>query len=154
MRFWLFKSEPDVYNYDQLQRDGESRWLQNKGIRNHQAKNNLLAAKVGDRVVIYHSQSKPPHAAGIAEISREAYPDPLQFNPDSKYFDPKSDENAPRWFVVDVKAVEALENTVPIGSMREAPAMKDCLLLRNSRVSIVPLSPEEFDGIIALSKAT
>lgn len=152
MQFWLFKSEPDVYSFDKLLADGEARWLRGKGIRNHQAKNNLLKAKAGDRVVIYHSQSKPPHAAGIAEVSREAYPDPLQFQPENKYFDPKSTAAEPRWFVVDVKPVMPLENSVPIGVMRDDPEMKDCLLLRNSRISIVPLSPEEFDRIIALSK--
>ena len=87
MRYWLYKSEPAVYGIDHLERDGTTIW---DGVRSYQARNNLIAAAVGDRVFFYHASADPPGIAGLAEVVETDGVDPLQFDPASKYFDPTS----------------------------------------------------------------
>jgi predicted RNA-binding protein with PUA-like domain len=100
MRYWLMKTEPDVYSIDDLIRDGKCPW---EGVRNYQARNHMRAMKNGDRVLFYHSSVKPPTVVGIAEVCREAYVDPTQFDPKSPYHDEHSKVDKPRWDRVDVK---------------------------------------------------
>ena len=112
MKHWLMKSEPYVYSYDDLVKDGRTLW---DGVRNYQARNFMRdTMEVGDQVLFYHSNVKPPGVAGICEVASEPYPDPTQFDPASKYHDPKSDPDNPRWMLVDVTPVELLPRFVSL----------------------------------------
>ena len=111
-QYWLMKSEPDVFSIDDLEREGSTLW---DGIRNYRARNNMRAMKVGDEVLYYHSNAKPPGIVGVARVCREAYPDPTQFDRKSKYFDEKSDPDDPRWSLVDIEFVAKLPEAVEPG---------------------------------------
>ena len=97
-KHWLMKSEPDVYSIDHLERDGRESW---EGVRNYQARNFMREMVEGDLVIFYHSNAKPPGAAGVGRICREAYPDDTQFNKKSRYYDAKSKKEDPRWSLVE-----------------------------------------------------
>ena len=101
-QYWLMKSEPDVYSIDDLEKEGSTSW---EGIRNYQARNNMQSMKVGDEVLFYHSNAKPPGIAGLASVSKQAYPDHFAFDSGHKYHDPKSSKDNPRWFMVDIEFV-------------------------------------------------
>lgn len=146
MAYWLMKSEPDVFGYDDLVRVKREGW---DGIRNYQARNFLREMKVGDRVIFYHSNATPPGVAGIAKIVKGAEPDPTQFDPASKYHDPASDPTDPRWDWVTVAPVKRL-HFVPLDELRSMPELADCrLLARGNRLSVIPLSDAEFEAIVA-----
>ncbi|MDH3222777.1 MAG: EVE domain-containing protein, partial [Gemmatimonadota bacterium] len=99
-QYWLVKSEPEAYSIDDLERDGKTFW---DGIRNYSARNLMRdKMKVGDRVLYYHSNANPPGVVGIAEVVTASYPDHTQFDPESRYHDPKATEEKPRWFMVDI----------------------------------------------------
>lgn len=152
MRYWLMKSEPDVYSIGDLARDGRTMW---DGVRNYQARNFMRDdMKLGDRVLYYHSNAKPPGVAGIAEIVREAYPDPTQFDPDSKYYDPKATPDAPRWFLVDVGFVEAFAEEVPLDALKADTALDGMeVTRRGSRLSVQPVSEEHYNRVLALARS-
>ena len=143
--YWLMKSEPDVYPFSQLVADGSTHW---DGVRNYQARNIMRdKMKIDDLVLFYHSNTKPPHVAGIAKVSREAYPDFTSWDPDSKYFDEKSSPENPRWMMVDISPIQEL-NIVPLGDMRENPNLEGMpLLQRGQRLSVQPVSKEQFEEI-------
>lgn len=145
MARWLLKSEPDVFSYDDLERVGREGW---DGVRNYEARNYLRQMKVGDRAIFYHSNAKPPGAAGICKIVRRAEPDPTQFDPTSKYYDPTSDPADPRWDWVTVAPVRRLR-FVPLDELRTMPELANCrLLAKGSRLSVLPLTDAEFDAIV------
>lgn len=149
MKYWLIKSEPDAYSIDDLERDGTEHW---DGIRNYQARNLMRdEMSVGDRVLFYHSSTKPPGVAGIAEVASEPYPDHTQFDPDSNYFDEKSDPDDPRWILVDMKFVEKLPRLVGLPELREHNALADMVLLNRSRLSVQPVTKKQFDYIVKLA---
>ena len=156
MAFWLMKSEPHVYPWEQLIEDGETHW---DGVRNYQARNIMRDdMKVGDLVLFYHSNCKPPHVAGVARVCREAYPDFTALDPKSNYFDPKSSPDNPRWMMVDIEALQGLTEVVSLGEMRENAGLEGMpLLQRGQRLSVQPVSSEHFaivcqmGGIIASS---
>lgn len=143
MNHWLMKSEPDVYSFDHLVRDGRTHW---DGVRNYQARNMMRdGMKVGDRVLFYHSNAVPPGVAGVAEVVREGYPDPSQFDPADKHFDPKSDREDPRWICVDVAPVQALETFVSLEDLRGNARLAEMRLLqRGNRLSVMPVAAAEF----------
>lgn len=143
MKYWLMKSEPHVYSYDDLVKDGRTLW---DGVRNYQARNFMRdAMTVGDQVLFYHSNAKPPGVAGVCEVASEPYPDPTQFDPASKYHDPKSDPDDPRWMLVDVTPVEALPRFVSLDELRGTKSLaKMALLQRGQRLSIQPVAAAEF----------
>ncbi|MAQ56705.1 MAG: EVE domain-containing protein [Euryarchaeota archaeon] len=149
MAFWLMKSEPHVYPWEQLVSDGETHW---DGVRNYQARNIMRDdMKVGDFVLFYHSNCKPPHVAGVARVCREAYPDFTALDTDSNYFDPKSSPDNPRWMMVDIEAVEQLPDTVPLGDMRENPELNGMpLLQRGQRLSVQPVSEQHFETVCGM----
>lgn len=150
MAWWLMKSEPDVFSYDDLVRVKREGW---DGVRNFEARNSMRAMKVGDRVVFYHSNANPPGAAGVAKVVKGAEPDPTQFDPKSKYFDPTSDPDDPRWDWVTIAPVQRLE-LVPLDVLRTIPALANCrLLAKGSRLSVLPLTEAEFDAIVAAGSA-
>jgi predicted RNA-binding protein with PUA-like domain len=143
------KSEPDVYSIDDLERDGRTLW---DGVRNYQARNNMRKMSVGDLVLYYHSRQTPPGVAGTARVVREAYPDPTQFDPDSSYFDAKSDEDDPRWWLVDVEFVEKFDGQVSLPAIKDEPSLSDMVLVNNSRLSVQPVTEAEFRKVQEMAK--
>lgn len=144
MNYWLLKSEPDVYSLDHLKEEGTDCW---DGVRNYQARNNLTSMKKGDLGFFYHSRTKPPHVAGICRISKEAYPDPTAFDPEEKYYDPKSDPEKPRWFCPDVTYVCHLPQTVSLKDIKETEGLEEMVLVKNTRLSVQPVTAEEFERV-------
>jgi predicted RNA-binding protein with PUA-like domain len=150
MRYWLYKSEPTVYGIDHLERDGTTIW---DGVRNYQARNNLLAAAIGDRVFIHHSSADPPGIAGLAEVIETDVVDPLQFDPESKYFDRTSKPADPKWMTVRVKFVEKFPNFLPLAMLRLLFTPADLVILRRgNRLSVTPVPDETADRLRAMGR--
>jgi predicted RNA-binding protein with PUA-like domain len=147
-RHWLMKSEPDVYSIDDLAEDGRTMW---EGVRNYQARNNMQKMDEGDLVLYYHSRQRPPAVVGIARVVREAYPDPTQFDPDSTYYDEGSDEDDPRWWLVDVEFVEKFDEPVSLKKIKAEPSLSDMVLVNNSRLSVQPVEAEEFEKVTSMT---
>jgi predicted RNA-binding protein with PUA-like domain len=146
MRYWLMKSEPGDYSIDDLQSDGTTMW---DGVRNYQARNLMRDdMSIGDRVLFYHSNAKPPAVVGIAEIASEPYPDPTQFDPKDSHFDEKSDQDNPRWVLVDVKFIEKLPREVGLPELKTYSELTDMVLLNRSRLSVQPVTAEQFEFIV------
>ena len=148
------KSEPDAFGIEELKRcrNKTEPW---DGIRNYQARNFMRdEMKKGDLAFFYHSNCKQPGIVGIVKIVREAYPDPTQFDPDSKYHDPKSDPDDPRWLMVDVQHVRDLERTVTLREMKaEADSFGDFQLLKKgNRLSIMPVDEEQWNRVLELEQ--
>ena len=145
MQYWLMKSEPDEVSIDDLARLGSVPWF---GVRNYQARNFLRdAMNVGDLALFYHSGCAEPGVAGACGISSECYPDATQFDPDSPYFDAKSSRETPRWLLRDVRFV-ARGRFVPLSELRTYPELANMrLLARGNRLSITPVSAEEWHFI-------
>ncbi|HEX2153912.1 MAG TPA: EVE domain-containing protein [Acidimicrobiia bacterium] len=149
MRHWLMKTEPDAYSIDDLAADGTTHW---DGVRSYQARNLMRdEMKVGDMVLFYHSQLRPPGVAGLAEVVRESYPDHTAWDPDSKYFDPKSTPEEPRWFMVDIGFVRKFDRLITIDELKEYPELSDMVLLNRSRLSVQPVTKDEFDFVVGLA---
>lgn len=150
MRYWLMKTEPDVFSIDDLERVGTEPW---DGIRNYMARNYMRDdMKVGDKVLFYHSNAKPPGVAGLARIASKAYPDPTQFDPKSKYHDPTSDPDDPRWLLVDVEFVEKLPRFVGLDELRTRPELEGMVLLNKSRLSVQPVDKQHYDFVVKLAR--
>ena len=149
-QFWLMKSEPDVFSIDQLESDGESGWT---GVRNYQARNYMRdAMKKGDGVIFYHSSCEIPAIAGLAEVSRESYPDPTQFDKKSEYYDPKSTPEAPTWMMVGIRFVKKFPTPLTLTELKKVPALKKMMLLqKGSRLSVQPVQPDEWETVIGLT---
>jgi predicted RNA-binding protein with PUA-like domain len=146
MRYWLMKSEPHAYGIDDLARDKVTAWW---GVRNYQARNFMRdQMKAGDGVLFYHSSCPEPGIAGLAEVSKLAYPDETQFDPKNKYFDPKATRENPRWMNVDVKIVKKTR-LMPLAEMRNYPELAHMrILARGNRLSITPVDPAEWKFIL------
>jgi predicted RNA-binding protein with PUA-like domain len=147
MNYWIFKSEPDEYGIDHLAaaKKQTARW---DGIRNYQARNNLRdKVNKGDRVLFYHSSCKHIGMAGVMEVVTAAYPDPAQFDPDSKYFDAKATQAEPRWFCVDVRLVEKFAGIIPTSVLKADPVTAQLSIFRQGRLSIAPVSPQEWEAV-------
>lgn len=147
MRYWLMKSEPSEFSIDDLAREPKksTSWI---GVRNYQARNFMRdQMQLGDLVLFYHSTCEVPGIAGIAEVSKLAYPDETQFDRKSDYFDPKATRDNPRWVHVDVKLVKKTR-LVPLAELRGYPKLaKMQLLQRGNRLSITPVDPAEWKFI-------
>jgi len=148
-QYWLFKSEPEVYSIDQLKIDTENYggvyW---EGVRNYQARNFMRECKVGDYVLFYHSNTKPPGIVGIAKVVKEAYPDPVQFDKNNQYYDPKSSPDNPRWSVVDLAFVKKFNRKISLDELRSIPLLEEMKVVRKgNRLSITPVTKEEFEVI-------
>lgn len=143
------KSEPDVYGIDDLERFKVDHW---DGIRNYQARNFMRDdMNKGHLAFFYHSNCDEPGIAGIMEIAREAYPDHTQFDPEEKYFDPKSDSDNPRWFMVDVRFVRKLERVITLRELKSYKTLADMRLVqKGSRLSIMPVTKRQWDFILKL----
>lgn len=146
------KSEPDVFGIDDLatKANQTEHW---DGVRNYQVRNMLRDdMHVGDLAFFYHSNCKPPGIAGVMEIVRAGYPDHTAFDPHSKYYDPKSDPKNPRWYMVDVKFQQKFNYFVSLEKLKACPALKNLALLRKgNRLSIMPITADEWQAILALA---
>ena len=155
MNHWLVKSEPDVFSVDDLADcPDQTRWW--KHVRNYQARNFMRDdMRVGDKVFFYHSNTEVPGIVGVAEVAREAYPDPDAFDPAAKYFDPKSDPEDPRWFLVDIRLLSKLDEVIALKTIKaHTGALGDLpLLRRGNRLSVMPLTGEQWDYIMSLRAA-
>jgi predicted RNA-binding protein with PUA-like domain len=153
MAYWLFKSEPDTFSIDDLKSRGAKgeTW---DGVRNYQARNMLRdEVKKGDLVFFYHSNCEVPGIVGIAEVIKEAFPDPSQFNPESNYFDPKATPDNPRWFCPQVKFHAKFKSTVSLEQLKQTPALADMALVRKgNRLSILPVSDAQWTFIMGMVK--
>lgn len=144
MKYWLVKSEPDVYSLDDLKKLGTDSW---DGVRNYQARNNLQAMKVGDLALFYHSRTDPPHVAGLCKVSKKAYADPTAFDPKEKYYDAKSDPEKPRWFCPDVTYLCHLPQTVSLTDIKDNGYLKKMVLVNNTRLSVQPVTAAQFKRV-------
>jgi len=151
MAYWLMKSEPDVYGINHLAAEpGQTdHW---DGVRNYQARNMMRdEMKIGDRVFFYHSNTDVPGIVGIMEIAREGYVDHTAFDPEAKYYDPKSDPDKPRWYMVDVKYLRHLKRNIPLAELKEQPALEHMPLVRKgNRLSIMPVGEAEWAYILGM----
>jgi len=149
MNYWLMKSEPHVYPYEQLVEDGQTHW---DGVRNYQARNTMRdSMKVGDLVLFYHSNTKPPHVAGVAKVVREGYPDFTSWDANGHYFDPKSSPDSPRWFMVDIAPVLEFSAIVSLPDMKENPNLEGMPLLRKGqRLSVQTVDEVYFQEVLAM----
>lgn len=134
INYWLIKSEPFKYSWDDLEKDGNTFW---DGVRNYEARNNLQAMKKGDLCLYYHS-NKGKEVVGIAKVIKEGYQDPT------------TDDD--RWVVVDIEPFKKLKNTVSLATMKAAPELENMKMIRQGRLSVTPVTHPEFDKIIALSE--
>lgn len=149
MRYWLFKSEPDSFSIGDLRRDGRTEW---SGVRNYTARNLMREMRRGDLGFFYHSSITPPGIAGICEVVAEAHPDSTQFNRKSEYYDRASKRDDPRWWCVDVAFVRAFPRLIPIDELRTIPELAFMPLLRKGqRLSVQPVSPQEWEAILRLA---
>ena len=130
-KYWMVKQEPETYSWDDFVKDGETDWT---GVRNYQARNNLRAMKVGDRVLFYHS-GKDKAVVGIAEVTKPAY------------VDPTADDE--QWVAVDLKPVKRLKSAVPLAAIRYDKRLSELPLIRQSQLSVMPLTKDEFETIVA-----
>lgn len=146
------KSEPDVFSIDDLKkrRNSTEHW---DGVRNFQARNFMRAMRRGDTAFFYHSSCPEPGVAGIVEIVREAYPDFTAWDPKSLYHDSRSTPEKPYWYMVDVRFQRKLKHLVPLAELRENPALKGMrLLARGNRLSIMPVTPREWESILKMEQ--
>jgi predicted RNA-binding protein with PUA-like domain len=145
VRHWLVKSEPEAYSIDALRRDGRTSW---DGIRSYQARNYMWHDMVvGDPVLFYHSNAKPPGVVGLAEVASEAYPDHTAWDPSSSYFDAASTPDNPRWWMVDIAYRETFPRLVSLDELRGVKALAGMPLLSNSRLSVQPVTRKQFKVI-------
>lgn len=152
-RYWLIKSEPEVFSIDDLARSPRqtTSW---DGVRNYQARNFMREMAVGDQVLFYHSNADPPSVVGSAEVVRTSYPDDSQFDKRSDHYDPASPVDRPRWEMVDVKYREKFPLTVPLDRLRQEPKLKKMTLLqKGSRLSVQPVTASEWEVITKLAES-
>ena len=153
MQYWLMKSEPEEFSIDDLRKMPKKteHW---DGVRNYQARNFMRdEMKIGDQVFFYHSNCEEPGIVGIAEVVKEGYPDFTAWDPDDKHYDPKTDPENPRWFMVDIKFVRKFANTVSLKTLKDTPALKDMQLVqRGNRLSVMPVGKKEWGTILRMAK--
>lgn len=144
MKYWLMKSEPDVFSIDNLAKDKTTWW---EGVRNYQARNFMMNdMKVGDEVLFYHSNAEPSGVAGIARVSKAAAADKTQFDKKSEYFDPKATKEKPNWFCVEVEYVSKFPEVISLQDLRDNEKLADMLVLKKGqRLSVQPVEKKEFD---------
>jgi predicted RNA-binding protein with PUA-like domain len=150
MADWLMKTEPEVFGIDDLARKGVEKW---DGVRNLQARNNMKSMQLRDRVLFYHSSCDPPGVAGLARVCRTAYPDFTSWEPSSKYYDPRSTPESPRWFMVDVEFEAKFRRLVPLDELRRTRGLEDMILLRWARLSVQPVTAAQYELICRLGRS-
>ena len=151
-KYWLMKTEPSTYSIDDLANE-KSKTTHWDGVRNYQARNFMRdEMKKGDLVLLYHSNAKPPGVVGICTVARESYPDFTQFDKTDKHYDPKSDPDNPRWFMVDIKLKKKFKALIALDDLKAVKALDGMVLLqKGSRLSVQPVTKKQFDTIEKLA---
>ena len=154
-RYWLFKSEPNAYSFTDLMSEPDG-WAEWDGVRNYQARNYMRDdMKVGDGILFYHSAVKPMAVVGVASIVKEGYDDFHGLDPNDDHYDPKATPENPIWSMVDIHGERALAQPITLDEIRANPKLKDMLLIRKGmRLSIQPVTKEEFDEVCAMGGST
>jgi predicted RNA-binding protein with PUA-like domain len=145
-KYWLMKTEPDVFSIDDLKKNKTSLW---EGVRNYQARNFMMNdMQPGDQVLFYHSNADPSGIAGIASVAKKAIPDPLQFDPKSEYYDPKATKSKPIWFCVEVKYKNKFKSILSLAELKTIPKLSEMLVIKKGqRLSIQPVTEKDFEYI-------
>ncbi|MEH2205038.1 MAG: EVE domain-containing protein [Nostoc sp.] len=151
MNYWLMKSEPEAYSIVDLQQQKETIW---DGVRNYQARNFLRLMDEGDLAFFYHSSTNPPGIAGLMRVVKKDIADPTQFEPESKYYDPKSSSESPRWQTVVMEFVEAFSNPILLSILKEKFSAQELMLLRQgNRLSVMPVPEAVALKILAMKNS-
>ena len=149
MRYWLMKSEPDVYSIADLERNPEEIW---DGVRNYQARNFLREMQVGHLAFFYHSNTKPPGIVGLMKIIEADIVDPTQFDESNQYYDPKSDVENPRWRTVKVGYVETFQQQITLDTLKATFSSDELLVVkRGNRLSVMPVDDDVAAKILAIA---
>lgn len=154
MNYWLFKTEPGCFSFHDLKNRPTMTepW---DGVRNYQARNYLRdTIKVGDLLLFYHSNIPQPAIVGIATVMREGYPDTTAMDPEAEHFDPKSSRDNPIWYMVDVAYLKPMATPVTLEQIKCNPLLADMPLVRKSRLSIQPVTPEQWEIILAMGRTS
>ncbi|PWK11387.1 putative RNA-binding protein with PUA-like domain [Psychrobacter immobilis] len=152
MAYWLMKSNPKFFGIDDLQRLETDSW---DGVRNYRARNFMRdEMQVGDKVFFYHSSAKPSGVAGIMRVSKAGYPDPCQFHPEHRHYDPIATEDEPRWYMVDVTFEQAFIDILPLSALKFLPALEDSLLMRKGceQLTVIPLDAKHWYTIMDMAE--
>lgn len=151
MHYWLMKSEPGCFSIDDL-KNSPNKTTHWDGVRNYQARNMMRdQMKQGDLAFFYHSNCNPPGIVGIMSITKEGYPDFTAFDPNNEHYDPKSNQENPRWWMVDVKFKQKFDDGISLDQLKQNPALANMQLLRKgNRLSVMPVSATEWDAILAM----
>jgi len=151
-KYWLMKTEPSVYSVDDLVKEKTTPW---EGIRNYQARNFMRDdMKIGDGVLFYHSQQKPPAIVGIAKVCKESYPDFTAWDPKSKYYDPKTKKEDPVWMMVDIELEKKLDKEVSLDDLKKHAELEGLMVIRRGmRLSIQPVEKQHFEFIEDLASS-
>lgn len=149
-RYWLMKCEPAAYEIDDLRRDGTTSW---EGVRNYQARNYMREMKRGDGVLFYASNADPSGVTGVAKIEREAYPDPFATKKGHRYYDESSTPDEPIWYSVDIRFLKKFPRTISLDTLKKTEGLEQMMVTRKgSRLSVLPVTPEEFQIVLELGK--
>lgn len=150
-KYWLVKSEPDVYSIDHLQKDKMTWW---EGVRNYQARNTMVKdMAIGDLVLFYHSNAEPPGIAGLATVCKKAEPDQTQFDKKSDFYEPRALLDKPTWFCVQIQFKKKFKTFLPLSILKNEKALlKMPLLQKGQRLSVQPVLESEFKHILAMAK--
>lgn len=151
--YWLMKSEPSTYSFSDLmsEDDQTAEW---DGVRSYQGRNTMRDdMKIGDGVLFYHSNAKPTGVVGIASVVKEGYPDDTAWDPASEHPDPKSTPDNPIWYMVDIKAESELAQLVTLKEIKNTAGLENMALVKNSRLSVQPVTPEEWEIVIGMGEA-
>jgi predicted RNA-binding protein with PUA-like domain len=152
MAYWLMKSEPDVYGIDHLQRDGTTLW---DGIRNYQARNFMRTMTIGDQAFFYHSNAKPPGIVGLMEVIETQLTDPSQFDPNSKYHDPRSKQESPRWDCVRLRYLRHFPELISLDLLRQRFTVEQLPVVRQgNRLSILPVNETSAAALLAMTESS
>ncbi len=151
MNYWLMKSEPTSFSFDDL-KNSKNKTTHWDGVRNYQARNFMMKdMKIGDQILFYHSNCETPAVVGVAYVSSEAYPDFTAFDENSKYYDSKSSPEKPRWYMVDITWKSDFKRSVSLKEIKSIPELSSMKLVqKGQRLSVQPVTKEEFEIIVQL----
>lgn len=153
MKYWLIKSNPKCFGITDLEELQTEMW---EGVRNYRASNFMRDdMQVGDQIIFYHSSAKPSGVVGIMSVARAGYPDPTQFHPESRHYDPRASLDKPRWYAIDVKFEQAFDGILSLPKLKQLTALEDSLLLRKGceQLTVMPLEAKHWYAIMDAAEA-